>query len=321
MRRPVLKSNEVFEVVRFRQRTKAEREAAWLAQRGLGVGGSDMSTILGVNKYQTPYSLWLEKTGRAVHEDISGRWPVIKGNVLEGELRRWFRRRYPAMSLTDGTDMSLVSRAHPCMRASLDGVLWDEDRGFGVLECKTASAYRAGDWHARDGSLKAPAYYMAQVTHYLAVTGWAYGCFVADIGESEPVEVWFERDEADITAVIDAAESFWGFIQRDEPPELTGTDVDELYPQDDGDEITVEPDDGPDGFDNIAAAYQQAGDEIKALKTIREQLAGKLKTVVSKHAAASSGQWRVTYETTHYRESVRQAYDARRLHVAKVKER
>jgi predicted phage-related endonuclease len=48
----VLKSNEVFEVVRFRQRTKADREAAWLAQRGLGVGGSDMSTILGVNKYQ-----------------------------------------------------------------------------------------------------------------------------------------------------------------------------------------------------------------------------------------------------------------------------
>ena len=321
MKRPVLMSNDVFDVVRFRQRTQVEREAAWLAQRGLGVGGSDMSTILGVNKYQTPYSLWLEKTGRAEHEDISERWPVIKGNVLEGELRRWFQRRHPDMSLTDGTDMSLISKAHPCMRASLDGVIWDEDRGFGVLECKTASAYRASDWHADDGNLKAPDYYMAQVTHYLAVTGWSYGCFVADIGESEPVEVWFERDEDDIKAVIDAAESFWGFVQRDEPPELTGADVDALYPQDDGDVIRVESSDGPEGFDGLAAAYRQASDEIRALRTVQADIAGKLKTLVSDHKGVESDAWKATYATTHYKESVRKAFDARVLRVSRVKER
>ncbi|GAA6122610.1 YqaJ viral recombinase family protein [Bifidobacterium psychraerophilum] len=317
MRRPVLKSNDVFEVVRFRQRTKAEREAAWLTQRGLGVGGSDMSTILGVNKYQTPYSLWLEKTGRAVHEDISGRWPVIKGNVLEGELRRWFRRRYPAMSLTDGTDMSLISKTHPCMRASLDGVLWDEDRGFGVLECKTASSYRAADWHADDGSLKAPGYYMAQVTHYLAVTGWSYGCFVADIGESEPVEVWFERDEDDIKTVVDAAEAFWGFIQRDEPPELTGMDVDALYPQDDGD---IETTDSAE-FDRLSDEYMRISSEQSELKKCKDAISSLLKPMIGERSGLESARHQVTYKTTHYKESVRQAYDARRLHVSEIKEK
>jgi putative phage-type endonuclease len=316
MKRPVLKSNDVFEVVRFRQRTRAEREAAWLAQRGLGIGGSDMSTILGVNKYQTPYSLWLEKTGRAEHEDISGRWPVIKGNVLEGELRRWFRRRYPAMSLTDGTDMSLISKAHPCMRASLDGVLWDEDRGFGVLECKTASAYRAADWHDVDGSLKAPDYYMAQVTHYLAVTGWSYGCFVADIGESEPVEVWFERDEDDIKTVVDAAEAFWGFIQRDEPPELTGMDVDALYPQDDGDIELIDS----DQFKEMSATYLRLSNQLASLKAQKEKVGQDLKVFIGEHKGLKSGRWQATYTTTNYKESVRQAYDARRLHVVEVKE-
>ena len=44
----------LFDVHRFCQRTKAERESAWHAFRALGVGGSDMSTILGLNPYSTP---------------------------------------------------------------------------------------------------------------------------------------------------------------------------------------------------------------------------------------------------------------------------
>lgn len=317
MKRPVLRSNDVFDVVRFRQRTRVERESAWLAERGKGVGGSDMSTILGVNKYQTPYSLWLEKTGRAVHEDISGRWPVIKGNVLEGELRRWFRRRYPSISLTDGTGMSLISKAHPCMRASLDGVLWDEDRGFGVLECKTASAYRASDWHDVDGSLKAPDYYMAQVTHYLAVTGWSYGCFVADIGESEPVEVWFERDEDDIRAVVDAAEAFWGFVQRDEPPELTGVDVDALYPQDDGD---IETTDSAE-FDGLVDEYKHISDKQSKLKKRKDAVSNLLKPMIGEHSGLRSARYQVTYKTTHYKESFRPARDTRVIRTSEIKEK
>ncbi|MDN6459560.1 MAG: YqaJ viral recombinase family protein [Bifidobacterium crudilactis] len=315
MNRPALKSSEAFEVVRFRQRTKAEREAAWLAQRGLGVGGSDMSTILGVNKYQTPYSLWLEKTGRAVHEDISGRWPVIKGNVLEGELRRWFRAHHAEYSLTSGTDMSFISRQHPFLRASLDGILWCEDRGFGVMECKTASSYRSGDWHDVDGSLKAPDYYMAQVTHYLAVTGWSYGCFVADIGESEPVEVWFERDEDDITAVIDAAEAFWGFIQRDEPPELTGVDVDELYPQDDGD---IETTDSAE-FDSLVNEYMHISSEQSELKQRKDAISNLLKPMIGEHSGLQSAQYQITYKTTHYKESFRPARDTRVLRTSEIK--
>jgi predicted phage-related endonuclease len=221
------------------------------------------------------------------------------------------------MSLTDGTDMSLISKAHPCMRASLDGVLWDEDRWFGVLECKTASAYRAADWHDVDGSLKAPAYYMAQVTHYLAVTGWSYGCFVADIGESEPVEMWFERDEDDIKTVVDAAEAFWGFIQRDEPPELTGMDVDALYPQDDGDIELIDS----DQFKEMSATYLRLSNQLANLKAQKEKVGQDLKVFIGEHKGLKSGRWQATYTTTHYKESVRKAFDARRLHVSEIKEK
>ena len=163
----------LFDVHRFRQRTKTDRESAWRKFRALGVGGSDMSTILGLNPYSTPYELWLEKTGRQQPEDISGKWAIVKGNALEIELRRRFRQLHPEYQVIDGTDISLVSKEHPLMHASLDGFLYDsESDSFGVLEIKTANANRGRtDWHDETGELVAPQYYMAQVTHYMAVTG------------------------------------------------------------------------------------------------------------------------------------------------------
>ena len=40
----------------------ADRDA-WLDTRREGIGGSDASTIAGVNPYTTLYELWLDKTG------------------------------------------------------------------------------------------------------------------------------------------------------------------------------------------------------------------------------------------------------------------
>ena len=104
------KATGLFDVHRFRQHTKKERESAWHAFRALGVGGSDMSTILGLNPYSTPYDLWLEKTGHQQPEDISGKWAIVKGNILEVELRRRFRALHPEYQVIDGTDDMLGRR-------------------------------------------------------------------------------------------------------------------------------------------------------------------------------------------------------------------
>ena len=40
-----------------------ERDA-WLQERSKGIGGSDVATVLGLNPYKTPLSLWEEKTGK-----------------------------------------------------------------------------------------------------------------------------------------------------------------------------------------------------------------------------------------------------------------
>ena len=153
MKRIPLKDTERYTIERFRQCKKTERHLAWLKSRKAGVGGSDMSTILGLNAFKTPYELWLEKTGRVEPEDISDKWAIVKGNALENELRKRFRAQHPEMLVTDGTDKQFISRGKPYLRASLDGILQGEDGSFGILEIKTASNRRAGDWHDEDGNL------------------------------------------------------------------------------------------------------------------------------------------------------------------------
>lgn len=311
---------DAFHVIRFKHRTRAERHEAWASQRMLGVGGSDLSTILGLNKWSTPYALWLEKTGRETPQDISDKWAIVKGNTLETALRNRFRQLHPEWECYDGTDKSLVSNTHPCMHASLDGILYDKARGHGVLEIKTANAHRgATDWHDADGDLIIPDYYMAQVTHYLAVTGWTWGVVYADIGEAEPVEIMFERDESDVTAAITAAETFWGYVERDEPPALTASEVDDVQTRDQPDGFEQVED---DEFDRLASIYVQFDDAEKAARKQKNSIAEQLKKMVgTDRAGLISAASQVGYKTIRFRAQpekvipAKDAYEQRRFFV------
>lgn len=65
----------------------------WHAERRKSIGGSDAGTILGLNKYSSPYALWAEKTGRVTPEDISDREAVRLGHDLEDYVAKRFQRR------------------------------------------------------------------------------------------------------------------------------------------------------------------------------------------------------------------------------------
>lgn len=321
------KRSGVFTVRSFRGSgtTKASREAEWLKFRTQGIGGSDMSTILGLNTFATPCDLWLEKTGRKEHADISDKWAVVKGNTLEKALRDRFKALHPELVVIDGTDVSLVSKAHPCMHASLDGLIYDPDSdSYGVLEIKTANANRGRtDWHDKDGNLVAPDYYTAQVMHYLAVTGFTFGYFYADIGEPEPVEIRFERDEQDITTVINAAEEFWTYVQTDQMPQLTGTDVDrvqEQQPYPEGFEQVEDSD-----FDQLSALYDSYAQAESDARKSKAKIADRLKQLVGgDREGLISHHWQVGYRTIHYKEQAarpaKPAYDQRRFYVKQLKE-
>lgn len=64
----------------------------WLLDRRKGIGGSDVATILGLNKWKSPYQLWLEKTGQIGLEHTESE-PAYWGNVLEEVVAKEFQER------------------------------------------------------------------------------------------------------------------------------------------------------------------------------------------------------------------------------------
>lgn len=295
MKRIPLKDTERYTIERFKQCKQVERHLAWLKSRKAGVGGSDMSTILGLNSFKTPYELWLEKTGRVEPEDISDKWAIVKGNALENELRKRFRAQHPEMLVTDGTDKQFISRERPYLRASLDGILQGEDGSFGILEIKTAGNRRAVDWHDEDGNLRIPPYYLAQVEFYALVTGWTWGCVYAAIGDDEPVEIPFQADVEDMAAIDKAAADFWHFVTDDVPPALTGSgDVQKAFPEPTPDIV----DESDDDLYDLLAKLEGTGNQLKDLKAEQKALQDQVIVRIGSHTGIRCGNLQATYKAT-----------------------
>lgn len=318
VKRIPLKDTERYTIERFKQCKKTERHLAWLKSRKAGVGGSDMSTILGLNAFKTPYELWLEKTGRVEPEDISDKWAVIKGNALENELRKRFRANHPEMLVTDGTDKQFIMRAKPYLRASLDGILQGEDGSFGILEIKTASGRRAGDWRDEDGNLRIPPYYLAQVEFYALVTGWKWGYVYAAIGDDEPVEIPFEADVEDMAAIDKAAADFWHFVTTGTPPQLTGGDVQKAFPEPTPD-IVDESDD--DDLYDLLARYESATGMLNDMKSAQKELQEQIILRIGSHTGIKCGNLQATYKPTTRKEYTVKACQYRKFALKTIEDK
>lgn len=70
------------------------KQAAWLAERQLGIGGSEIGIIMGLSPYKTAFQLWEEKSGKRKAENISGLPHVQRGIKGEIECRQLLHAKY-----------------------------------------------------------------------------------------------------------------------------------------------------------------------------------------------------------------------------------
>lgn len=141
---------------------------AWLAERKLALGGSDMGAILGLNAYRSAVNVWADKLG--LIEGTEDNEAMRIGRDLEG----YVASRFSESSGLRVQAYNYLLRDHANhLSANIDRRVLGEPAG---LECKTASALSEGKY--RGGSY--PESYYAQCVTYLAVTGWTrwYLCAV-----------------------------------------------------------------------------------------------------------------------------------------------
>lgn len=206
---------------------RCEDDAAWLAQRKRGIGGSDVAAIMGLSPWRTPAEVWLEKTGRVEPQDLSDRPHVQRGVDLESFVGNKYRKRHQDY-IVRRVNAICQSIERPWAQASLDYEICEikhiDGRAtgyeWGVLEIKTSR--NDSDW--ADGI---PVYYMTQVQHYLSVTGRKYAWVAVQFDSDwlwEYREYRIERDEEDIAAINSAVDTFWHeFVETGVMPVLVGT--------------------------------------------------------------------------------------------------
>lgn len=203
--------------------------AEQLEQRKSGIGGSDCGSILGLNKYASPLDVYLDKIGESEPKDLSDNEAVHFGNVLEDVVAREYMRRFDVK--VQRRNKQIKHPEFPFMLANLDRVVVGEKK---VLEIKTAGQYMADDWGEEDTD-EVPHSYLAQVMHYLIVTGFKVADVAVLIGGRNFRRYTIPYDITLADMIIEKEAEFWQrVLDRDPPEPTTVEDLSTLYAYDNG---------------------------------------------------------------------------------------
>lgn len=204
----------------------------WLKSRRLGIGGSDVASILGLSKYKSPYQLWLDKTGRADVEDEQSE-PAYWGNALEDIVAKEFQKR--AGVKVQRVNKTLVHPIHNFARANIDRAVINPEISGNVrlkngalttdhiLECKTANQYMAKLWGNDTESV--PDYYLVQCQWYMGITQTKKCSLAVLIGGQQFRMYEIDYDAELFEMLIEECSNFWhNHVLADVPPEPTTFD-------------------------------------------------------------------------------------------------
>lgn len=209
-----------------------DKSKEWLEQRKTGIGGSEVSIILNLNPYKTPYQLFMEKKGNAVVEHITNS-AIEKGNRLEGPLIDVFYALHPEYQKIDTKHISLKSKTYAFMNANLDGAFLNQDNEKYLLEIKTTTIQNKkmldewGYWDKEKGVWieRVPDPYFCQVLHYMATTGIKHVVIYAMLDfaykngqETREVTIHYDDVIDDINYIISEEQKFWNRLENNEPP-------------------------------------------------------------------------------------------------------
>lgn len=193
-----------------------------LVYKGM-VGGSDASTLLGLNPWTSKITRWNQSVGtaniknidneimfhgRLLEDYVADLWQYWTGDPIEminnyqskTKLRKSIRR-----------NSIFINPKYPFLFANIDRqiTMHDEQHGKGVLEIKTISGYNADKW---SGGI--PPYYIAQIQLYMLVLGYEYGQF-AFLKDGRHMDVFTVEANPNIQeTIIEEAERFYHSVQE-----------------------------------------------------------------------------------------------------------
>ena len=206
----------------------------WLEERKRGIGSSDAGTIMGASPFQTPYGMYLLKTGRA--EPVKESDAMFNGHILEPAVAEWFSGKTGSIvDITSEGDWMAVDTERDYLRVSPDRLYWPKGtpaaeqtmRNARVLEIKSTSKTVDKD--------DLPDYWYCQIQYQMGIMGADAGTLCWITGSPtlhfDYAEVPFNRPF--FGALIERIDRFWNEnIGKDIPPaDTNAADTLRRYPK------------------------------------------------------------------------------------------
>lgn len=193
--------------------------------------GSDIGSILNINKYKSAVDVYLEKIGMKAQPDISSNPRVKFGSMAESIVTKYFEE---ATGITVHPSSKLdskgwfVSNINPFMAANVDGLINASENDTYVFEAKTAGST---DGWGEQGEFIIPEHYLAQIAHYVSVVD-APGAYIAVLFTHtlEFRHYFYVRNHALESAIIEKERAFWHdhVLPQIPPPPVSADDVNSL---------------------------------------------------------------------------------------------
>lgn len=138
----------------------------WLRDRKSFIGSSDIATIVGCNKFDTPYQLYLRKKGEK--EEKEETFEMHMGHLLEPVVSRLFSEETGLEILQESEQEFIVRNInYPDFSASPDRFYLDNGE-LCILECKTTQM--------KIDQYDLPKYWQCQLQWQLGLCGLKKGC-------------------------------------------------------------------------------------------------------------------------------------------------
>jgi len=206
------------------KRINCRNRQEWLSHRNTGIGASEIGTLMGVNKWETPYQLWRRKRGMDAPKETSSL--MLIGTLCEDAVARYFEIETGKRVIkSSAADILYVHPDKEHLRVTPDRLYWIDSEGKrradnkGILECKTSQLDIDPD--------SIPPQYFCQVQYQMGVMQKEHAA-LAWLSRGRDFGYKYIEFDADFFAcMVEVADRFWNecVIGGREPEATTSEDV------------------------------------------------------------------------------------------------
>ena len=244
----------------------------WLTHRKVGIGGSEISVLLGENQYQSPSQLWLSKVSVEAPNDFKQSEPARWGNLLETVVVTEWAARNNRQWIH--IPVILQSDDEPWLLANIDAFALTDDRQSitAIIEVKTTTEYNKELWDT--GPL--PYNYICQINWYMGITGIGLTELVCLVGGQKLFAHTIPISEELFKEEKEAARKFWvENVMAMVEPQLVAADLDVVKDKPRSEDvptaIILE-----EAAINLVEAYCDIRDKISTLDKVKKAISAQM---------------------------------------------